>query len=763
MYELNLRSARTSAVRGLGAWMFFSVLLIASVVSAARGPGMLPRIEFPDSCISDIEMMSGHLYVTDSGSAKRLHILSVRSLSSADLDSRGAIRYEQTSGQFIGCYRPADPDAERDDDPSQRVVGALRVEPAGGLAFQSPPVRLAVVGAKIFVASSRTRADKKATPALFEVDASDKSAPQLVQSVSLPVGEVMDMVADARLVVVAGEDKVLVYQTTNLDSPKSTIEGLKEVGGLFLSGSSLYVGTEDGLTVYSVKGGEAKPLGKCPGPAAGPLVVEGRRSTQTAYVCHTRKGAGLTVMDASKPGEMKPLGGVGKRYQGTEKWLKSPADLRIISTSVKGYSAKQICVADQGLGLKLIDITKPQSPRLLGVHPVSRKADRKAPSRVCVDRSHAYVGMGSAVEIVRLTAGTHLDFAHEFVADLDKQGEYLYMVESEATKQLYILKIADSFTGTTEGAFAVPLSIGTYRLETPDDTDLEQPGDRMTGVAVCSRVGNLVLGVPLRRVRVVGDRAFIASSPSYQLAEGTKPDPTDLEETLPPKLFEVDVADKRSPRVVRSVELPLKAVADMTADGKHVVVAGDGMVLVYRRTDLSRPAWQIDVPKPVGLFCDDGKLFIGCGEGLRVYALGNGAPRLVGRRSSAAVGSVFVSERRAYLCHPEKGGAVEIVDVSDVAKIKELGQIGRNPKSVYYGIECPLDVEVRGNVACVADHCFGLKVFDVSDVAKPRYLGGHYKFSRWWKVVSFRVCTDEKHAYVGTRAAMEIVNLPSVR
>ena len=90
----------------------------------------------------------------------------------------------------------------------------------------------------------------------------------------------------------------------------------------------------------------------------------------------------------------------------------------------------------------------------------------------------------------------------------------------------------------------------------------------------------------------------------------------------------------------------------------------------------------------------------------------------------------------------------------------QLGRIGRDRESVYHGIECPLDVEVRGNLVCVADYCFGLKVFDASTIAKPRYVGGHYKFSRWWKVVSFRVCTDEKRAYVGTRAALEIVNLP---
>jgi len=211
--------------------------------------------------------------------------------------------------------------------------------------------------------------------------------------------------------------------------------------------------------------------------------------------------------------------------------------------------------------------------------------------------------------------------------------------------------------------------------------------------------------------------------------------------------------------------IPLKSVRDLAADEKHVVVSGEDAVLVYWAWDLESAKSEIELPGASGLELSNGRwfvsrLFVGCSEGLKIYALGAGSANLLGQYACKPVGSLFVSGNRAYLCHPEKGGTVEIVDVSEPSKVKKLGEIGRNPKSVYQGIECPMDVEVRGDLACVMDYCFGLKVFDISKLSKPRYLGGHYKFSRWWKVVSFRACTDDTHAYVGLRAALEIVKLP---
>jgi len=342
---------------------------------------------------------------------------------------------------------------------------------------------------------------------------------------------------------------------------------------------------------------------------------------------------------------------------------------------------------------------------------------------------------------------------------MERSGDYLYVVESEASKQLYIFRILSAPATAPANSTGALSETAVYRLEVPADKTPLDPVERIVGGLSTELVGNVVLGAPLKRVRIVGDKAFVISSPAYAFAAGPS-DLTDADETQPPTLFEVDLRDRSNPTVVRSSRLPLEEANDLAVDEKHVAVSGRGSVLIYELARLDKPKSQIELPQPYGLSLRGGVLFVGCAEGLRIFDMQQ-PPVGIGSYACPPVGSVFVGQGRAYLCHPERGVGLEIVDVSKPSEPRKLGAISGNRDRVYEGLEQPVDVEVRGNLACVADYCFGLKVFDVSNPARPRYLGGHFRFSRWWKVVSFRVCTDEDYAFVGLRAAIEFVKLPT--
>lgn len=742
------------------------VLLAAfAATSSAEGPAtpISPRIDLGDAAIADLRLGAGCLYAIEADGPQRLVIIGLHSLGTEDFDANGALQCADPGLRIAAVSRLAGEDEPAEGDPSSRTVGAMGYRELGSLALGVPLRRVWVVGNKAFVAASPAAAGgDPGSASLFEVDVSDRGNPKLIKSVRLPVPEVLGLAADTRHLALCGSDQVLVYQVSNLDEPKSRLEGLKGASGLALSGNGLFVACKEGLLAYGLKDGVASRVGQYDCGPVTDVFLESSRKSVTAYLSHSKRGQGVEIVDLSKPDAPQRIGIAGGRTKGAAR-LDSPTGIGVFSTSAKGYSAKQICVGERGFGLKVFDITRPQGIRYVGSHPGPGKRGKEDVFPVCVDGSHAYVGGRGGIEIVLLGAGIHLDFAHEFVADMARDGDYLYVVESEGTKQLYIFRLRDSFSGSTGAAFTPPLCIGTYRVETPEDTDLEQPGERIVGMKVCSLVGNIVLGAPLRRIRVVDDRALIVSSPAYQLAPDATPDPTDQDETQPPRLFVVDVSQKNEPRVTGSVGIPLRAVDDLAADTAHVAVSGEDTVLVYLASDLEEAKSEIELSGASGLELSSGRLFVGCSEGLKIYGLEAGVADLLGEYACKPVGSLFVSGNRAYLCHPKKGGALEIVDVSRPSSVKKLGEIGRDPESVYHGIECPMDVEVRGDLACVMDYCFGLKVFDISKLSRPRYLGGHYKFSRWWKVVSFRSCTDETHAYVGLRAALEIVKLPVMK
>ncbi|MBI2190792.1 MAG: hypothetical protein HYU36_02255 [Planctomycetes bacterium] len=365
-----------------------------------------------------------------------------------------------------------------------------------------------------------------------------------------------------------------------------------------------------------------------------------------------------------------------------------------------------------------------------------------------------YPAASSLAEEKKLVGPPHIDFPHEFIGDMVKAGEYLYAIESEALKQLYVLKFADTPKSRT---------VDVFRLETLEEAGKYNPEDistRIAGSAQFEMAGNLVLGAPLKRIQVVGDRAFIVSSPTYAVSPSSGTDPVDEDEVQPPRLFEVDVSDKANLKLVRSIRMPLTQVADMVADRKRVAVSGSGRVILYDPTALEKPMADIPRPGASGLFLDGDLLYAGCGGGLAVFALDEASPRLSGQYECPLVRAVCVTAGRAYLGYEERGRGLEIVDVSNAEKPKRLGLVAGNREPIHAGIEQAFDIGVKGSFLCVADYCFGLKVFDVSEPTNVRYVGGHFRYSRWWKVANFRVCTDNRYAYVGLRAAIELVDLP---
>jgi hypothetical protein len=739
----------------------FEALLFLLVAVAEPAPAeVLPRIGFPGVVVSDIEAGGGYLYAAVTGQkAGSLTIIHVRGMASEDMDAKGAIRLRDTNANSVAAYRLVGPDEQRPGDASARVVGAIRCEVVGTLKLDAPIKCLALSGDMVFAASSPSKRGGKRPAHLFSIDASDKTSPKIDKKVQLSLSEIADITTNGKHVAISGDDQVLVYQTANLEAPEIKLDQIKDAAGLSLAGDLLSLGCREGLRLYRFRDGNLELVGIHRSGAVGGILIEKGRKEIWGYLCHTKKKGGVSLSELSKRSEPKLIAVAGASSKKGDERLTRPLNAAVFQTTSKGYSARQICVSDLGTGLKVFDVTYPDRPRYVGHHSPAGKIGKKDTFCVKVAGGYAYLGMKGGIEIVSLNPSVHVDFAHEFLADMERVGDYLYVVESEATKQLYVLKISDSLPEKSGGRFAVPMQVGTYRLETPADTHIQQPGERITSIVVCSRVGSLVLGAPLKRIRVIGDRAFIVSSPSYQLAAQTRPDLTDLGETQPPRLFVVNVADPREPKLLKTVPLPLSAVEDMEANASHVSIAGNGKVLIYKAASPETPAGEILAEGAAGVFLSGNNLFVGCKRGLKVFAMPGGG-KAIGEYRTNPVGSLFVSDGRAFLCHPEKGGTVEILDVSKPAAIRALGKIGRNPESVYQGIEHPLDVEARGNVVCVMDYCFGLKVFDISKLTRPRYLGGHYKFSRWWKVVSFRACIDDRHAFVGLRAALEIVNLP---
>jgi hypothetical protein len=198
----------------------------------------------------------------------------------------------------------------------------------------------------------------------------------------------------------------------------------------------------------------------------------------------------------------------------------------------------------------------------------------------------------------------------------------------------------------------------------------------------------------------------------------------------------------------------------MSVGSGLIAVTGDDHVLLSRAADPAHSVADLTVEGADGVSLGLGFLFVGASSGVRVFGVESFPPEPVASWNTRPIGAVSRDGSRLFACQAQKGGAVQILDVGELPAIRLVGRIGRDPESVYHGIEHPLDVAARGNIVCVMDYCFGLKAFDISRPDSPAYLGGHYRFSRWWKVVSFRACMDERQAFVGLRAALEVVNLP---
>lgn len=114
-------------------------------------------------------------------------------------------------------------------------------------------------------------------------------------------------------------------------------------------------------------------------------------------------------------------------------------------------------------------------------------------------------------------------------------------------------------------------------------------------------------------------------------------------------------------------------------------------------------------------------------------------------------GVMCVSGGRLYIT----GWVMAILDISDPQKVKILGYAKGRGGEVH-------DVKVIGNLAYVADYGYGLTIFDVSDPANPRDIGG-CETAGW----GGRIVVEGDYAYTdcigGSQNGLRIINIADKR
>ncbi len=410
-------------------------------------------------------------------------------------------------------------------------------------------------------------------------------------------------------------------------------------------------------------------------------------------------------------------------------------------------------VAD-GAGLRILDVSDPTQPLLVGVATTPDSA-----RDVAVSGSYAYVtDRYAALRVFDVSVPespvevAHVDAPYQ-ADDVVISGEFAYYTDTR--NGVRVVDISDPENpvevghsdGLPDGASPADLAVsGSYVYVAGDFRglriiDVSNPANPVE-VSVWSEIH----GPDVNDVAVSGSYAYVAgdvygllvidvSDPENPVEVGSYNTPgkayrVTLSGTLayvrdtawsnsPESVLVIDVSDPTNPALVDSVEVS-DNIADVTVVGDYAYLPAGGEGLRVFDLDLAEvgyytpPASGMDRVTVAGThaYAADGR------EGVVIYDVSDPETpvELITHNTPGNVQNVAVSGDLAYVADYDEG--LLIVDVSDPADPFDVG--------IYDALERVRDVEVVGTLAYVADSDEGLHILDVTEPSRPVRLGDVY-------------------------------------
>ncbi len=359
-------------------------------------------------------------------------------------------------------------------------------------------------------------------------------------------------------------------------------------------------------------------------------------------------------------------------------------------------------VADYGSGLQVIDISSPASPQIVGSVDTPGAA-----FGVAVSGTHAYVADSTGLQVIEVRVpespeivgsvatpwyalGVTVSGTHAYVADY---GSGLQVIDISSPASPQIVGSVDT-PGEAQGVAVsndlAYVADGNSGLQVVDITHPASPWI----------VGRVQTRPNAAGVAVSGTYAYVAVGSGLQV---------------------IDISSPASPQIVGSVSMSWYALGVAVSDAL-AYVAGPGLQVI----DITHPAspqivGTADTPGiPRDVAISDTLAYVADNEsGLQVIDVRNPqSPQIVGSVDTYDyINSVAISGSHAYVIEisPSLEGWLTVIDVSHPEVPQHMGWV-HTPGE-------PSDVAVSDSFAYVADGPRGLQLIDVRNPQSPQIVG----------------------------------------
>lgn len=276
----------------------------------------------------------------------------------------------------------------------------------------------------------------------------------------------------------------------------------------------------------------------------------------------------------------------------------------------------------------------------------------------------------------------------------------------------------------------VYLSTGNNQLDVLDVSDPSTPqlvSSYETSPFYTGVVGDVSAYTPVKQVKIVGNRSFLAADTKFDI---------------------LDVSDPVNPTYVggRTEARPRDAIA-ITTGGGLIYLGGDGLDIISKQGPntfqilSSYPRLALDVWVEESLLYSADYTY-----GLHVLDVSTPThPQIVGHydTSGHAVG-VYIEGAKAYIADGPSG--LHILDVENLAAIEHLGSYDTPGYAFRVQVKNNIAYVVDGEEEDVENGPTGLQMIDVSDPENPQFVGSYDTPSE-----ALDVLVDDDLAYVSTK------------
>jgi hypothetical protein len=359
-------------------------------------------------------------------------------------------------------------------------------------------------------------------------------------------------------------------------------------------------------------------------------------------------------------------------------------------------------VADLTTGLLVIDISDPTTPTLAGSYNTTGNA-----KDVCVSGDYAFVADDlDGLAVIDISDPTTPTLAGSYNTmgnawGVSVEGDYAFV--GGYSTGLQVIDISDPTTPTLAGTYNTSgNSMGVYI--SGDYAFVADYGDGLKVINISDPTTPTLAGSYntsgfSRRVSIAGDHAYLADSGSG--------------------LQVIDISDPTTPTLAGAYNTTGSALDVYVSGDRAFVADGVSGLQLIDITDPAAPALTETIASPgvaIGVYPAGEHAFVADGaSGLQVFqAVNLITPQRVGSYDTPlSARGLDVSGDLALVAD---WFTLELVDISDPSQPTLTGSYAYSEVS---------DVDVSGNLACVAVGNGGMKILDISDPSLPTQVGAY--------------------------------------